>query len=303
MIDYILELYENKTRLKGIAEEIELYRRSKSRINSAFGCAAQSVMSNNTEYDTDTNTWRNVPLTEEYIQGELDKKRKSQSNCFLYAVGVWCTAYARRRLFDDVVLKIDAPPEGLEFSAVYYDTDSVKARESDTFRAAREWSNNEIDRRLKTMCDHFGFDFERTRPRDIKGVQHPMGYWELEGENARKGAPTYSEFVTLGSKRYAYREQSDGAVYITVSGVKSSFGRKALKNDLKNFNNGLVFDYNCSGKQAAIYNDNQPEFSFRDVDGNIFTSKQRHGIILMGTTYNMTVDPLYYNLWGTLLNE
>lgn len=301
ILDHILELYENKTSLKGIKDKEDLYRKSKSMINSYYGCCAQSPLSNNTEFIN--NKWHTIPLTDAFIEGELEKKRKSRSNCFLYAVGVWCTAYARKRLFQDVVLKIDTPPEGLDFSAIYYDTDSCKARESGSFREAREASNRDIDIRLKVMCDHYGFDFERTRPKDRDGILHPLGYWELEGKNAAKGEPEYSEFKTLGSKRYAYRLQSDGGVYITIAGVNSKYGRKALHNDLRNFKKNMVFDYNHSGKQTAVYKDDQETFTFRDIDGNLYTSHQRHGIILMGAEYNLTIEPMYQEIWGTIGNE
>ena len=48
----------------------------------------------------------------------------------------------------------------------------------------------------------------------------------------------YSEFVTLGAKRYAYRDKK--GLHITVSGVQKSEVRQ-LKDNIRNFRDGFVF--------------------------------------------------------------
>jgi hypothetical protein len=58
----------------------------------------------------------------------------------------------------------------------------------------------------------------------------------------------YSEFVTLGSKRYCYRE--DGQLHITVAGVPK-IGVAELQDDIKNFRKDMIFKN--TNKQAATY--------------------------------------------------
>ena len=75
---------------------------------------------------------------------------------------------------------------------------------------------------------------------------------------------------------------------MTVSGVRKK-AVAALNDDISNFKKGLVFGYNDAEKLIHYYDDNQPEFDYRDVDGNIYHSKQRHSIILQPTTYTLGI--------------
>ena len=76
------------------------------------------------------------------------------------------------------------------------------------------------------------FNIELCRPKDINGIEHPLGYFEKEDD--------CSEFITLGAKRYCYRKKKDKSLHITVSGVPKTMVT-ALNDDINNFTNNFIF--------------------------------------------------------------
>lgn len=78
----------------------------------------------------------------------------------------------------------------------------------------------------------------------------------------------------------------DGDVKITVSGVPKS-GAKALKNDLNNFTDNLLFKYEDTGKNMLMYNDTQDDIIIKDFQGNIDKIIQRSGVAIVPATYEL----------------
>ena len=75
----------------------------------------------------------------------------------------------------------------------------------------------------------------------------------------------YSEFKTMGAKRYAGRCLKDGKIHTTVAGVPKEKGAETLKDDLNNFRTGWIFKGTETGKKQHVY------FSsdiYIDDDGN-----------------------------------
>lgn len=289
MINYILDLYEQKTTLKGVTSEDgmaeALYMKSKQRINSVFGMCVTSVFKGEVVFEGEE--WSTLGITDERIKEKLQELRKSRTNCCAYQHGIYITAYNRKRLFD-IVMRLDASVVGMDKAAVYFDTDSIKTKDSEELREAVEHSNKVLWDKLLDMCKARNIAPERLSPKDIKGVKHPIGLWEFDGH--------YKEFKFLGAKRYAYRGDDD-QLHITVSGVNSKLGAAALDNDLNNFKRNKVFNYDQTGKLTSFYNDEQPKVRFKDVDGHWYTSHQKHGICLQSVEYSMSIDDLYEALW------
>ena len=71
-----------------------------------------------------------------------------------------------------------------------------------------------------------------------------LGVAELDGE--------YSEFISVGAKRYAVRDAKTGKYKITVAGVPKK-GAECLKDDLHNFHAGFIFDGQTTGKKQHTY--------------------------------------------------
>lgn len=287
-IEYVLYLYEGKTTLKNVAGQEELYRDMKTRINGQFGCCVQNIIKNSSEYVTvgEEQDWKARELTMDFVEEKLEELRNSRSNLYPYQYGVWITAAARRRLWEIACFHLDPKVVGIDKAAVYYDTDSTKAPDSPEFRKAMEESNEEIDRKLREMCDAYDIDYERTRPRDKYGEQHPLGHWEKDGD--------YIFFKCLGAKRYAYEDTS--GIHLTVAGVNPKKGAKALTcvDDLRK---DMVFDFSECGRTISYYLDDMPEVEFVDIDGNTCRTSQKHGVALVPSTYHMSIDDLFEALY------
>ena len=78
-------------------------------------------------------------------------------------------------------------------------------------------------------------------------IHNDREYWlgvaELDG--------VYTEFKTLGAKRYACRN-TDGKLKITVAGVPK-IGVQCLDDDINNFKKGLIFSGSVTGKLTHTY--------------------------------------------------
>ena len=65
-MEYILELYANKTELKDIAGKEDLYLQSKQYINSMYGMCVTALIQSDVKYDG--GEWNIKPLTEEDVE-------------------------------------------------------------------------------------------------------------------------------------------------------------------------------------------------------------------------------------------
>ena len=70
-LEYILELYGNKTSLKGVAGQEDLYLQSKQYINSLFGMMVTALIQSEIEFDN--GQWITKALTEEAVIKKLTK--------------------------------------------------------------------------------------------------------------------------------------------------------------------------------------------------------------------------------------
>ena len=86
-------------------------------------------------------------------------------------------------------------------------------------------------------------------------------------------------------KKYVVRE--NGKLKMTLSGVSKS-GVVALNDDIEAFQDGMMFDYETSGKLQHTYIDDQPEVL---IDG--WNSDLKYGIVLQPTTYTIGITELY----------
>lgn len=282
IIDFILEYFENKTKLKGIEEKDYLYRKNKAKLNSSFGCAVTNQLKSNYIFDMKNpdKMWEMGEFTEEFIESAIDKMKQSYSTLFIYSVGVWITAYARQGLWK-LVSQIDK-------DSAYYDTDSDKIKNYKKYLPIIEQINKENLQAIEKVCEYYDIPIERFTPTDIKGKKHTLGLLEFEGE--------YEEFKTLGAKKYVYRE--NGELHMTLSGVRKS-AVTLLNNDINNFKNGFEFDYSIN-KLNMIYRDGknkQEPFTFTDKDGKEYhCSDIEFSVVAQPTTYTLGITKEYEQL-------
>ena len=276
-IEFLLKLYADKTTLKNVDGKEDLYMKGKQFLNSTFGACVMNAVQSSVVLDK--GVWKCSVDSDEFKKSKLDEQKSEDSyTLFVYSTGVWITAYSRRNLFERL---IDNNYE-LDSDVVYYDTDSLKILNGDKHIHIFEEYNKSISRKLLEMCVHYNIPFSKCKPKDIKGIEHLIGVYEIDGE--------YSEFCTLGAKRYCYRSLEDNEIHITVSGVNKK-AVSALKNDIHNFNTELFFDYDTAMKNISCYNDNQEPFEFIDCFGNKYYNDWNSAIVLYPTTYEMSINP------------
>lgn len=193
ILESILDLYSDKTLLKGNKDKIMEYLVSKGMLNSIYGmCVTNPV--NDEIYIKDDFTW---DYNRPDLQEALNKNRDNGNQFLCYQWGVWVTAWARYELLR-CVREIDS-------DVLYCDTDSIKFVDYDSHKHFIENYNNEIKKLLEKSMIMNGFETERLDP----DGKHFIGIFTYEGK--------YDKFKTLGAKRYAY--EKDGEFYITVSGL------------------------------------------------------------------------------------
>lgn len=293
-LEYVLQLYSDKTTLKGIDSEYDFYCQQKAFLNSLYGLCVCKPLQESIEYNADAHDWIVKGNTRQEMENKLKdlknpKKAKDTRYFLSFTWGCQCTSYARLNLFrcalgiDSDGNKHDGTRNG--WNCVYFDTDSIFTLGEPSF----DWYNDEIDRKLKRCCDARGLDFEKTRPKDIKGVEHPLGYFDREED--------IKEFKCIHAKCYI-EKRFDNKLYMTISGINK--GAVNLLNDIDEFEKGYSFDVDSEHvkKLLPTYCYNQPVVTFSDG----YVSRYKYGKNLRRTGYKIDITDEYAELLG-LLNE
>ena len=275
-VEYILELFHNKTALKGVDDaECAL---TKTYLNGLFGMCCTALLQSEIEWNTDDNEWHIKRITVQDIEDRLKElKRWGDKRYFLnFDWGVWVCAYARKMLLDFVYEH--------DKNVMYCDTDSAFLNTSFDL----EDYNLKQSERLEKVCKERGIDYQKTCPKNKNGKQSFLGRFTLEQR--------FTEFVTLGAKRYCERWASDGKLHMTVAGINKE-AVSCLHDDIRNFKDGVVFDKDEKdvSKLLHTYVENMPDITFPDG----YVSHQRRGVNLRPNGYRLTVDPSY----DVLLNK
>ena len=202
LIMSILELYKNKTSLKGVEDKEIEYMVSKNMINSAYGMAVTSIVRDEQVYGDDDNWYKE----EADVTSQLVDYNKSFNRFLFYAWGVWVTAHARHNLWEAI----------FEFDEdyIYADTDSIKGQCFDKHLDFFKRYNHDVMSQLALMCNYHNIPFDMVQPLTKKGERKMIGLWDIE--------EPYEYFKTLGAKRYMYVHKS-GEINMTVSGVNKKY--------------------------------------------------------------------------------
>lgn len=287
-VKYLLELYGNKTTLKGAEEgsaDYDIYMQSKQYINSLFGMCVTSLIQSDVTFNETTGEWGMDVLTEEMVNNHLEKLRSwspRERRYFLnYSWGVYCTAYARRDLWRCLLgEKSEKGYYKNDINVIYADTDSLFMNGKQDF----SWYNTECIKKLDDAMVYHNLPLELTRPVDKKGKPHQLGIFEKENN--------CKEFITLGAKRYCERRE-DGKLYLTVSGINKD-AVYVLNNDISNFKNGVNFDKDFATvkKSLVTYISNQQPLTWPDG----YKSVCHSGVNLRRNGYKLTISDEYKTL-------
>ena len=285
----VLDLYEKKTKLKGVkGKEVE-YLNSKEMLNSTYGMCVTNPLREEFTYDGE---WGTTELTEDMKREKIYQYNNSKNRFLFYPWGIYITAYARRNLFTAILATGD--------DYIYSDTDSVKIANGDTHKEYFSIYNNEIVNKLKTACEYHKLPYSLCEPRTIKGVTKILGVWDYEGR--------YSRFKTLGAKRYMIECKGaltvNGVEYnhsLTVSGVNKYTAipyltEKAKTKDMfELFSNYLSIPAKATGKNIHTYIDYETNGIVEDYNGVVDEFSESSGVHLEPTGYSFNISVMYLN--------
>lgn len=289
LIITILELYKDKTELKGVEEKIVEYLVSKGMINSIYGMCVTDPCRDEIIYED--NNWTTQKADVETL---INQYNKSRNRVLYYPWGVWVTAYARRNLFTGI----------LEFKDdyIYSDTDSIKVVNIEKHKEYIEKYNVEVKEKIERCLKFYDIPLEMAYPKTIKGIVKPLGVWDYEG--------MYTRFKTLGAKRYM--TEADGELSITIAGVNKKAGVRYLKHtygDNTNVFNAFVEDLhfppeydrngivdNGSGKLCHTYIDEYMEGEIIDYMGNKYIYNEQSGVHMENTDYTLGLEATFKKL-------
>lgn len=272
VIKFILQRYKDKTTLKNVEGQEEYYMKMKQELNSIFGMSAQNPLKTGITCSNE-GEWGAEEYSQKFVIKKLEEMKKSFSTLFFpMAIGVWCTAYARRNLWQYGVIPLDK-------DIVYYDTDSIKGKGDKVYKVVAEY-NKMVNEKIDELIKIHDLDESYFRPKDIKGIQHTIGEFDDETKNGR-----YKQLITLGAKKYFYVDH-EGKKHITVSGISKKASNYI---EIEDFKRGYQFSYEATDKLIHFYNNEQQPFKYKDCDGNIYRCDQRYSIILQPTQYTLGI--------------
>lgn len=280
-IESILELYANKTTLKGVeGKEVE-YLVSKGMCNSSYGMSVTNPLNDIIEFTLESDKIFNKIGCD--IEKELEKYNKSKSRFLYYYWGVYVTAYARYNLCMSI------PVFGSDY--IYSDTDSIKFTNFDKYENFINAYNANVKKTINKVSIDLKIDVNLFAPKTIKGEIKMLGVWEHE-----TAKESYKAFKTLGAKRYLY-QQSNG-LHLTVSGVNKKTGAKYLEtfsNPFDRFQNGLQIPSEYSGRMISTYIDSPTHGVCVDMNGESYEYGELSGVHMEATTYVFDISQYYLN--------
>ena len=276
IIESVLDLYQDKTTLKGVAGSEVEYMLSKGMLNSVYGMMVTDIVKDDVTYDEDWGIEAVDPVE------EIKNYNEKVSRFLYYPWGVWITAYARRNLWLGIL--------SLKDDYIYSDTDSIKffdyEKHDPFFREYNEW----VEQKQLATLNHYNIDTSLLYPKTIKGDVKVAGLWDYEGN--------YTRFKTLGAKRYLVEE--DGELYLTVAGLSKRNGIEYMKEVAGDnskvfdmFTDELVIPADRTGKSTHTYIDSEHEFPITDYAGNTVTVNAKSGVHLEQVEYSLNINDLY----------
>lgn len=302
-IDCVRMYYSRKTALKGDKEKAAFYEKVKNLLNSCYGCVAQDPVRIASLYlfgnwisadaqipsdDTKTPDAVKEALKDLRQDAETEYAKYTYKAWGLYAWGVWCTAWARLRLYEGVKMASMELPDrwaqkdNITSDFVYCDTDSVK------YVGTVDWTEYNRQRMEDSIRNNAFAD-------DVNGTRHYMGVYEHDGD--------YNQFLTLGSKKYITVD-TDGSIHCTISGVSKRKGPEEIKKrggiDALLYSPGGTFTFREAGGTELKYND-EKDYGYITVDGHPLHITRN--VCICESTYTLGMTQEYYLLLSMCLTD
>lgn len=280
IIESVLELYKGKTELKGVeGKEVE-YGLAKGMLNSVYGMSVTDIVRDETDYINDE--WESTPPL---IGNEIEKYNDKKNRFLFYIWGVYITAYARRNLWTGIL--------NIGDDYVYSDTDSIKLLNYEKHLPYIEKYNEVIIKKMELMCQYYKLDVNDLKPKNIQGIEKPIGVWDYEG--------TSEKFKTLGAKRYL--TLTDNKLELTVAGLSKKNGLEYMIEQCGGnyhkvfdyFNDELYIPAERTGKMTHTYIDDSITFIATDYLGNSTEVTTHSGVHLESVDFTLSLSKQYAN--------
>lgn len=262
LTDTVIEFFTLKSQLKGNEEKEYEYMKSKNKLNSLYGMIVTDIIRQENLFNEKWEKGENSTLEEYYSK---------RNNFLTYQWGLFVTAICRTNL-QKAIDKI-----GLD--CVYIDTDSVK------FVGEHDNVFEQINQEMIDWCNQNDI----INYVNVGNHKYFLGLYDKE-----KG---YSEFITLGAKKYAFNQNKK--IGITVAGLNKKSGAQELerKGGLSNFKIGTEFF--DSGRKTVYYNDDKKHFL--TVQG--CQIENASNIALVDTTYTLGMTDVMLSILNGLESE
>ena len=286
----VLDLYETKTKLKGVEGKEAEYLWSKENLNACFGMCVTDVCRNEQIYEK--GDWIEKAANVEEAIKDYNKK----GNRFIcYVWGLFITSYAMFNLCTGLIAC------GKTGDFCYSDTDSIKILHAEKYQKYFDWYNARIEQKLKDCADALFIDYSKFAPKTIKGDKKMLGVWDFDG--------FYDDAIFLGAKRYAVRQKEKYS--LTIAGVNKTTAVPKLlekaKKEKKDFFDymyfGFVFDENTCGKLLHTYIDEAFSGELTDYKGVNAHYEEKSCVHLEATTYEMSASDDYLDYLAGITTE
>ena len=283
VVEYTLELYENKTKLKN-TEYVTEYNNWKDLLNSIFGSSVMNPCKAQADVDLSNGHWKRDNLS---LEQKVEQIEKYNTNIFYgkitmpYIWGVYITALARYNLATCIY------NTGKYGCWVYSDTDSLymeKCQHGENFIAKY---NSYITDKMNRAMQFHKFEQNRWIAKTIDGREKPLGYFENKG--------LYSRFKVIGIKRYL-KYSDDGKLTITLSGLANEKAGKYLLEKYKNidkifenFEEGLKIPAEHTGRFTSTILNKAKQGYITDYNGVTEQYKTLGGVHLEPSPYEFSI--------------
>lgn len=275
-VQSILDLYADKTTLKGVeGKEVE-YLKAKEMLNSCYGMTVTDIVRPLYEY---TDKWEDPQ--EPDIEKAIESYNRGSGRFLYYLWGVYVTAYARRNLFSGIL--------ECQQDYIYSDTDSIKIRNAEKHLQYINEYNDRITAQIKRALQFHGIPEQMAEPETVKGIKKPLGVWDFDG--------FYSRFKTLGAKRYM--TETDHGISITVAGINKYtampylYGRYGKRLIFTGFSDKLHVPPAYTGKSTHTYIDGNRDGILIDYMGNAAEYHEKSCIHLGAADYTLSISREY----------
>lgn len=293
LVESVLYYYENKTKLKGLNDELSKtnYLLYKGYVNSLYGMCCLNPCKPEIKYEN------NGEWSEEFKSlTDMVERYNNDKNRFLsYLWGIYISSVARYNLCVYGILPFAV--ESGKSDYIYADTDSVKfmnpEKHFDIFRNYNTYIMNKI----KYVSKKRKIPIEKFMPVTQKGEPAVIGVWSYEGK--------YNRFKTLGAKRYF--SEKDDKYELTVAGLGKKAGCNYIcslsDNPFEIFTNELYVPGEFTGKQTHTYCEYEINGELKDYQGNTAHYHEMSFIHLEDADYDFNISAEYIKFLRGIKDE